>query len=260
MRRFMDEEPAGLCGQLMRLMPEWLSTGELPPYADFGMPDSFDRDPGGTVREFKVRKEFINTYGFAIPCREAMEACARNAPLLEVGAGSGYWTRILRAQRVDVIATDPAQGHKHMIQHARYDATMELLQAKTAIRHWPDRNVLMIWPGYRETWSAQALKAMRIGRVLLTVTEGEGGCCGSDLFFAILETCFEPIEACPLPVFYGLHDSLRVYVKKRAYRRDRLEGMEIDTRDNDEAMADARRVMEEVRRGIDWQKDDQIPF
>jgi hypothetical protein len=46
-------------------------------------------------------------FACAIPSERALQAIvALNLPLLEVGAGSGYWARLLRARGVDVLAFD----------------------------------------------------------------------------------------------------------------------------------------------------------
>jgi hypothetical protein len=53
-----------------------------------------------------ARDEAIRQYGFSIPCKEAVEAVATLSPLVEVGAGSGYWSRFLRAAGADIVTTD----------------------------------------------------------------------------------------------------------------------------------------------------------
>jgi hypothetical protein len=43
---------------------------------------------------------------FAVPCDAALAAIAECAPLIECGAGTGYWSALLQARGVDVIAFD----------------------------------------------------------------------------------------------------------------------------------------------------------
>ena len=45
-------------------------------------------------------------YAFAAPNEAAMAALADLAPILEVGAGVGYWAHLLRERDVTVVATD----------------------------------------------------------------------------------------------------------------------------------------------------------
>ena len=43
---------------------------------------------------------------FGIPSAAALEAIARHGPIIEVGAGTGYWAGLLQAMGVDIIAFD----------------------------------------------------------------------------------------------------------------------------------------------------------
>ena len=43
-----------------------------------------------------VRKPLIWAYAWAIPSDEAIHAIAELGPLLELGAGTGYWAWLLR--------------------------------------------------------------------------------------------------------------------------------------------------------------------
>lgn len=45
---------------------------------------------------------------FGIPSEEALEAIAACAPLVEVGAGTGYWSAVLQQRGVDIVAFDSA--------------------------------------------------------------------------------------------------------------------------------------------------------
>lgn len=44
--------------------------------------------------------------GFAIPSEAALAAVERHGPVVEVGAGTGYWSAVLQARGVDVVAFD----------------------------------------------------------------------------------------------------------------------------------------------------------
>ena len=45
-------------------------------------------------------------YAFAAPNEAALSALEALAPLLEVGAGVGYWAKLLQDCGVDIVATD----------------------------------------------------------------------------------------------------------------------------------------------------------
>ena len=65
-------------------------------------------DDGTDAERFRtyVVDPLTRCLGFGVPGEEALEACARYAPLVEVGAGTGYWAAVLRARGVEVEAFD----------------------------------------------------------------------------------------------------------------------------------------------------------
>src|SRR5260370_8725271 len=54
------------------------------------------------------RRELASLFSWAVPNARALEVLAAHAPLLECGAGMGYWSALLRARGVDVLAYDAA--------------------------------------------------------------------------------------------------------------------------------------------------------
>ncbi len=50
----------------------------------------------------------IAAYSHAVPNLEALRVLGGLAPLLEIGAGSGYWARLLKDLGTDILAYDPA--------------------------------------------------------------------------------------------------------------------------------------------------------
>ena len=72
-----------------------------------------ENDPRGI--RVPVASERIRTYvvepltrsvGFGVPNEAALALVAKYGPLVEVGAGTGYWAALLRARGVDVDAYD----------------------------------------------------------------------------------------------------------------------------------------------------------
>src|SRR5712675_189481 len=54
------------------------------------------------------RRELASLFSWAVPNAPALEVLAAHAPLVECGAGMGYWAALLRARGVDVLAYDAA--------------------------------------------------------------------------------------------------------------------------------------------------------
>jgi hypothetical protein len=164
------------------------------------------------LREFELRESFIKRYGFAILTREAIEAIRPYAPLLEIGAGSGYWAYELRNYGIDVIATDSQHEafgwfRSENVKQGRWDKTyveIEQLTSVEAVRKYPNRNLLVVWPSYRESWAADAL-GLFTGQVVVYMGEW-GSACAEDRFFDLLDQGFSDRISVRMPHFWGLYD------------------------------------------------------
>jgi hypothetical protein len=165
-----------------------------------------------SYRLFALRERWINEFGFFIPCAEVLDSLASAKCVLEVGAGTGFMTRLMKHRGIPVIGSDPALM-KHGFEVGRYDSGQYRLQAKTAVRRfWNADTVFCSWPSYDETWFRQMLKAMRIGQRLVVVRESATA---DETAWDYYESSFEEIDAIDIPCFYGLHDYVCVAVKKR---------------------------------------------
>lgn len=203
-----------------------------------------DRKDGG-YRFF--RDHVTALYTWAIPSPESIAfivATLDGRPVVEIGAGSGYWAWLLAQSGVDVNAYDIAPiGHpKSWFTNEKVDARLgvnhdreikefypvypggpEMLQAEN-----PNRVLLLVWPTM-DNWAAEALRQFR-GDTVIYVGEGSGGCTADSDFFTLVgdecccwgdedekcphadtEPLFERVEYGPLTQWSGLHDNLVVY-------------------------------------------------
>ena len=88
--------------------PAEAARGRWNPYHDRWAAAGRDAALAGDLRAALIRE-----YAFAVPGEEALTCIARHAPIVEIGAGSGYWARCLRERGVDVVVADlRAQGVK----------------------------------------------------------------------------------------------------------------------------------------------------
>lgn len=171
------------------------------------------RDP---QRAFERRWEVCRAYSFAAPCAEALDAIALHGPLVEVGAGTGYWSCLLAARGVDVLASDlhPAGTTTDYRQDIGCHHPVEAADAGAFVRRHPDRNVLSVWPSYDADWLTEAVRTFVPGRVLCVIGESAGGCTADDGFFELLESDFEEIGLVRLPTWEGIHDSLTIHRRR----------------------------------------------
>lgn len=163
------------------------------------------------IDEHKIHKErnlFIREFGFAVPCAEAIDAMVKAGPLIEIGAGSGAWTHLIRAHGGDVIATDPIL-EQFAFKHGAWAEPLAL-QGKTAVRRWPERNVLCSWPSLNQTWLRQAARAMRPGRTLFVVREDATA---EDSTWEYVESAFRHVDYLELISWQFCHDRFEVWRK-----------------------------------------------
>ncbi len=209
----------------------WLDDGIVPPYKDIDMPRPLDAlfnrrsqrytdlsTPNAlqdALDRFRMRDRVIARFGFAVPCQEAVDALRALSPLVEVGAGTGYWSALLSKAGADIIATDLLPQGTPTYYGFTVGTHCPIVQAsgEDAVRAHPERNVLMVWPSLGETWAAQAVAAMQPGRVLALVAEGSDGATGDETLFERLASDFEEIGFIPLPQWENMHDDLTLYRK-----------------------------------------------
>lgn len=174
------------------------------------------------IAAMRRRPEFVTRYAWGIPSDEAIDLLASLAPIVEVGAGGGYWAMLLRDRGADVVAYDADPG----TQPAPYAARMiprrlwtdvGVAEAAVAGRH-PDRSLFLCWPPYDTPMAHDALKAYlgAGGETVVYVGEGQGGCNATDPFFELLEERMvedEDLRAW-IPRWPGMHDHLTVYRRR----------------------------------------------
>jgi hypothetical protein len=174
--------------------------------------EQFEKDFQRSLIEFEVREKFIQKYGFAILSRAAIEAMRPYAPLLEIGSGSGYWAYELQKNGIGVIATDtmdgiygffPKESEERRWQH-RY-TEIEQLSSVEAVRKYPRRNLLTVWPDYDHSWATDALNVFT-GQVVIYMGEGYGNATADDRFHELLDQRFGNQEFIPMPHFEHSYD------------------------------------------------------
>jgi len=115
----------------------------------------------------------------------------RDATVVELGAGRGYWAWQLRQAGVKVQAYDPGtpgEDNEYFKTAGRFSHVFR--RDHTAIDDYPDAVLMMVWPGYGAEWAADALKRYR-GDMLIYAGESMGGCTADDEFYEVLERDWE---------------------------------------------------------------------
>lgn len=180
----------------------------------------------------QVRRHLIGTYAFGIPGEEALDCLARHAPIVEMGAGLGYWARCLRERGVDVVAYDAmsdqwqawfrptvlertAGGLVARSDPLRFEPVLwtEVLEGgPERLAAHAERTLLLCWPDLWSGFDEESLRAYEGERVVCVGELGERGT-GSDGFRRLLGRAWRPIDDAPVPRWPGCDDHLVVYAR-----------------------------------------------
>lgn len=171
----------------------------------------FSRFSFDNISMFMRRSEIIPSYGFALPSSEIVLELSQHK-LIEVGAGTGFFAKLVSNMGGDIIASDPSIGYDgHLVRGLHFD--IETLEAVEAVLKYSDRDVFMSWPCYDKSWAYETALKISSGRKLFLISEGMGGCCADDNLFDYLKKNFQHINAMNIPNWPGINDRMDVFLK-----------------------------------------------
>jgi hypothetical protein len=183
------------------------TTPILNPYGDLHRELSLLGIPTAAMSD--LRRKLVAAYAWAIPSPLALETIARYQPLIELGAGTGYWAFCLRQMGVDITAMD--RNEKAPPQwSAVVHGDESLLEDASSPLH--QKSLMLCWPPLSELLAERALQLYR-GDTVIDIGEPRGGNTGTPAFADNLEANFSLVESLSLPRWPGCRDELRVWVR-----------------------------------------------
>eukprot|EP00933_Yihiella_yeosuensis_P036281 TRINITY_DN30012_c0_g1_i1.p1 TRINITY_DN30012_c0_g1~~TRINITY_DN30012_c0_g1_i1.p1 ORF type:complete len:746 (+),score=145.37 TRINITY_DN30012_c0_g1_i1:130-2367(+) len=182
-----------------------------------------------------------NKHACSIPNSKALSILAASAPLLEVGAGSGYWARLLQSRGVDILAFDTATFEPAYNGKTDIPSGKELIEdgegrrntvkpggPEVVVQH-PERTLVLMWADIEGfgTYGLQCLEGYQGDSLILvgewkTSTYGayttgmsEHGRSFSKEFQESVEERFELVESVSLPNWPLALDRLALFKRKK---------------------------------------------
>lgn len=174
----------------------------------------------------EARRMLANAYAWAIPdpsvLREIVELLD-GRPVVEIGAGRGYWAKQLARLGVSVAAYDiePPGPHvtnpwfnPHSVARGRHRWHPVGRGGTYEARRHADKVLMLCWPLYDDLMAYRALRAYLNagGETVLYIGEHAGGCCADDKFFELLEKELHMVaDMSQHPCWVGIRDATTLW-------------------------------------------------
>ena len=171
----------------------------------------------------RLRRELAARFAWAIPSESSLAAIAELGPLIDGGAGTGYWAAMLAARGADVLAVDraPPGGQLANQHHTGARPWMDVHRSETAaaVRAHPGRALMLCWPPFDDDGAGYRPLLEFRGSWLAYIGEPEGGATGTPRFARELELNWTPETTIAVPAWPGIKDRLTIYRRNPVRRR-----------------------------------------
>jgi hypothetical protein len=163
-------------------------------------------------RDWDDRSLAVKKWAWAVPNEEAIEVLAAE-PVVEIGAGTGYWAKMVTEAGGDVVAYD----EKPFLNHYCAGEWFPVQKGGTRnVQQHADRTLFLCWPPYRDGMATLALRTFwkAGGYRMVFVGEGEWGCTADRAFFIEREKRWDCQRVVRIPRWDGIHDYMEVYTRR----------------------------------------------
>lgn len=176
--------------------------------------------PGGpkirrSIWMHETRWKLCKRYSFAIPTKKACRKLMNYGPLVEMGAGNGYWKFCVNQLGGEHVAYDShPNGNSWQDGHRWSDVR---LGEPSILRRYTNHTLFLSWP----PMSSMAYESLLYfkGDTVAYIGEGSGGCTADDSFHSLLDEEWSQIEHVAIPQYDGIHDTLNIYRRDRSRKR-----------------------------------------
>lgn len=168
------------------------------------------------------RRELASRFSWAIPTEAALGLIGDHGPLLEVGAGTGYWAALMHDRGIDVRPTDaePAGSTYHRDGQVWTEVTRST--AVNAVHEWPDRTLLLCWPPPDDDTAGYAAVRAYTGDTVVYIGGGAEGPTGTARLHRELDLNWTVTDELALPSWPGIPDRLTVWRRSSVRRPLRI--------------------------------------
>lgn len=163
-----------------------------------------------------MRQMLVRIHSWAVPNTEAIEVAARYSPLVEVGAGTGYWAWLLKLAGADMVAYDLeplASSLDDPFDDAKPWTEVTQGSVEEALAQHPLRTLFLCWPPADDPMAATALSLTRARHVIFVGWQDDA-ITGSNEFHQLLREQWDLVQTVDIPQWPEMRDRLFVYRRR----------------------------------------------
>ncbi len=154
-----------------------------------------------------IRKNFIALkWCCAVPTPEVLSELALFSPVIEVGAGSGYWANQLSELGVNIIALDNGTDYRAEYFDVKQVDTFDFSTCA-------ERTLLLIWPSDNLNWAHDLLNKAKWKKIIY-IGEWRDGRMATSSFFDKIQNEFMIQKIIPMPRYPGWKDSCYILIRR----------------------------------------------
>lgn len=162
----------------------------------------------------RARRELRSRFAWAIPNQQALDLLVSCSPLVELGAGTGYWAALIAAAGGDIVAYDIAPPDEERNPYCAELCYFEVRRGDAQIlESHRQRTLLLCWPPLGPM-AAEALQHYR-GEQVAYIGERWQGWTADSGFERELQENFELTAQVDLPCWPGCSDDLTLWQRTR---------------------------------------------
>lgn len=190
---------------------QWKANPDAPARIPNPYLDAYHKTP--LTKMWEVRRHLTAQYAWAIPTDEAVRAIASLSPVVEMGAGTGYWASLIAQAGGQIRCFDrfpPGEENQYRHRHAYVPIERG---GPEVLGDFSAYTLMLCWPPYDDPMAAECLDRWR-GNRLVYIGEGPWGCTADDAFFERLGRGFELEKRIEIPQWEGIHDDVTIYRRR----------------------------------------------
>ena len=158
-------------------------------------------------------------WSFAVPNDAAIQKLVALSPILEMGAGTGYWGWLVQQAGgcIDMFDIAPPGMHNCYNMYGFTKTYAPVKQGTSITVEFPeykDHTLLLCWPSNRSVFAEWCLKKFQ-GQRFVYVGEHYDGCCATPEFFERIAKDWVQVAHINIPQWWGCEDAMWVYERRQ---------------------------------------------